>query len=190
MRISEVLGLTWDAIDLDKKIITLDKQIIYLRGQGHFFTTPKTKSSNRTIFISDFLISELQSWQNRQAENEKSIGVSYVYIYKAADNKIIQQSKVLPAESNRIELVCTKETGHFVLKSAVEKHLHNEGLNAHSFRHTHATMLIEHGATPKGVAGRLGHSNAAITQNLYTHNTEKIQQDTADIFEKITQTND
>ena len=63
------------------------------------------------------------------------------------------------------------------------------GINTHSFRHTHATTLIENGATPKGVAGRLGHSNTAITQNLYTHNTQKLQEDTATIFEKTLQTN-
>ena len=62
------------------------------------------------------------------------------------------------------------------------------GINAHSFRHTHATTLIENGATPKGVAGRLGHSNTAITQNLYTHSTQKLQEDTATIFEKTLQT--
>ena len=59
------------------------------------------------------------------------------------------------------------------------------GLNAHSFRHTHATMLIEAGAVAKGVAGRLGHSDATITQNLYTHNTANLQQETAKIFDKI-----
>ena len=28
----------------------------------------------------------------------------------------------------------------------------------------------------KGVAERLGHADATITQNLYTHNTEKLQE--------------
>ena len=62
------------------------------------------------------------------------------------------------------------------------------GLNAHSFRHTHATILIESGATPRGVASSLGHVDATITQNLYTHNTRKLQEDTASIFAKNLQT--
>ena len=51
----------------------------------------------------------------------------------------------------------------------------------HSFRHTHATQLIENGASAKGVAERLGHADATITQNLYTHNTQKLQEETAAI---------
>ena len=49
VRIGELLGLTWDNIDLDKKIITLDKQVVYVSKRGYFFTTLKTWSSNRYI---------------------------------------------------------------------------------------------------------------------------------------------
>lgn len=58
-------------------------------------------------------------------------------------------------------------------------------LNTHSFRHTHATRLIEAGAKPVDVAARLGHKDAAITQNLYTHDTETMQKETARIFSEI-----
>ena len=58
-------------------------------------------------------------------------------------------------------------------------------MNAHSFRHTHATLLIENDATPKGVAARLGHTDIAITQNLYTHVTDKMQNDTLAIFTQL-----
>ena len=57
-------------------------------------------------------------------------------------------------------------------------------LNAHSFRHIHATKLIENGAAPKAVAVRLGHSNTNIIQNLYTHNTRKMQENVSVVFEK------
>lgn len=188
MRISEVCGLTWNDIDFDKKIITVDKQVVYLSRRGYFFSSPKTKSSHRQIVIDDFFAGELKRWQNQQADSEKSVGDSYVYIYKDTDNKIFQQSKCLSAEGEKIELVCTRPNGQFVSRQMLIKMFTREGINAHSFRHTHATTLIENGATPKGVAGRLGHTNATITQNLYTHNTEKLQTDTADIFSKILQT--
>ena len=58
-----------------------------------------------------------------------------------------------------------------------------KGLNAH-FTQT----LIENGKAAKGVAGRLGHSSTLITQNLYTHNTKKLQEDTVEIFTKTLQT--
>ena len=190
MRISEVLGLTWNNIDFDKKVITLNHQITYISRQGYFYSTLKTESSNRKILIDDFLISELRRWKNQQGENEKSAGDSYVYIYRGTDNKIIQQSKGIgKIDAERIFPVCVNIGGRIVIKDAFEGRLKNDDVNAHSFRHTHATMLIENGATPKGVAGRLGHSSALITQNLYTHNTQKLQEDTRSIFEKTLQTN-
>lgn len=188
MRISEVLGLTWDDIDFHKQTITVSKQITYLRKQGYFFSSPKTESSNREIVIDYFLAGELEKWRSQQVENEKFAGKSYVYIYRDSDNKIIQQSKGLSTEYARVKTVCVRADGHAVTKTALTNIFNDEGINAHSFRHTHATMLIENGATPKGVAGRLGHADALITQNLYTHNTEKLRSDTAAIFSKIMQT--
>ena len=189
MRISEVLGLTWNNIDFDKNIITLDKQIVYISRKGYYFSTLKTRSSNRFIVIDKSLAGELLRWRNKQLENEKNASASYVYVYRNSDNKIISQSKGLgETDAEKVFLICTKNNGQIILKDALEKLLKKEKINAHSFRHTHATMLIENGATAKGVAGRLGHSNTLITQNLYTHNTEKLQSDTADIFTKILQT--
>ncbi|MBR4695805.1 MAG: tyrosine-type recombinase/integrase, partial [Selenomonadaceae bacterium] len=79
--------------------------------------------------------------------------------------------------------------GRPVSRMTVMKKLRSEGLNSHSFRHSHATLLVEAGAPLKGVAGRLGHKQIEITDSIYTHNTEKMQRDTADIFAKSMQTN-
>ena len=56
----------------------------------------------------------------------------------------------------------------------------------HSLRHTHATMLIEAGTDVKDVQCRLGHSNISTTLNTYVHDTEQMKNQTADIFEQIT----
>ena len=123
-------------------------------------------------------------------ENEKIASDSYVFVYRNSENKIIQQSKILgKVNAEKILPVCTRIDGRAVFKYLLTNVFKDEGINAHSFRHTHATMLIENGAIPKGVARRLGHSNTAITQNLYAHNTRKLQEDTAEIFEKAVQTN-
>ena len=114
----------------------------------------------------------MKHWKNQQAENEKLAGDSFVYVYQNSENKIIQQSKGAGnVDAERIFPLCTNSDGQMVFKHSLAKIFANEGINAYSFRHTHATALIENGATAKGVAGRLGHSNTIITQNLYTHNT-------------------
>lgn len=188
-RLGEVLGVSWSDIDFGAKRINLRRQIVYVNKRGYFLTTLKTESSNRYILVGDFLLGELKRWQNQQAENERSHGDSYVYVYREADGHIERRSKSLPApDGEKISLVCTWDNGKLVLKELVVKILQSEGLNAHSFRHTHATQLIEGGAKAKGVAGRLGHANAAITQNLYIHNTAKLQEETYAIFDKNLQT--
>ena len=93
------------------------------------------------------------------------------------------------SSAEKVSLICTRNDGQLLLKGAFTGMLRGEGLNAHSFRHTHTTQLIENGVSAKGVAERLGHADATITQNLYTHNTQKLQEETATIFDKTLQTN-
>lgn len=46
-------------------------------------------------------------------------------------------------------------------------------------------MLIEGGAKIKDVSERLGHASIDTTMDIYTHNTEVMQTETVDIFEKL-----
>ncbi|WP_199872988.1 hypothetical protein [Inediibacterium massiliense] len=55
MRASEVCGLTWDCVDLEKNTITVEK-IIIKKEREWVFDTPKTPSSNRKILIGNTLI--------------------------------------------------------------------------------------------------------------------------------------
>lgn len=136
----------------------------------------KTESSKRYIVVDDYLLSELRRWRERQAENEQELGASYIQIYCESDGSVKRQSKGLPLRSGeKVSLVCTLRKGSLLPKTYFVNQLRLIGLNAHSFRHAHATQLIENGAPAKAVAGRLGHANALITQNLYTHNTQKLQ---------------
>ena len=189
MRLGEVLGLSWQDIDFAAKKINLHRQLQYLSKRGYFFTTLKTESSNRYIIVDDFLLGELKRWQAQQAVNEKTFGDSYVYVYRENDGHIERRLKRLPApDGEEVSLICTRDDGRTIMHNMIVISLRKNGFNAHSFRHTHATQLIENGATPKGVAGRLGHASTAITQNLYAHNTEKLQEETASIFVKNLQT--
>ena len=56
----------------------------------------------------------------------------------------------------------------------------------HSLRHTHATLLIEGGANIKDVQMRLGHTNISTTLQTYVHDTDKLMQESVDIFERVT----
>ncbi|WP_270754912.1 tyrosine-type recombinase/integrase [Ligilactobacillus ruminis] len=49
----------------------------------------------------------------------------------------------------------------------------------HGFRHTHASLLFEAGATIKEVRTRLGHSSSKTTLDIYTHVTQPKKQEVA-----------
>ena len=125
----------------------------------------------------------MHRWKEQQLVNEQQLGGGYVYIYRGLKGEVIQQSKSLILQDvEQVYSVCTRDDGRIVLRTSIISILKDENMNAHSFRHTHATRLIENGASAKGVATRLGHTNTQITQNLYTHNTLAI-------FDKNLQTN-
>ena len=158
MRLDEVLGLSLQDIDFTAKKITLYWQIVYVSNRGYYFST--TESSSRYILVDDYLLGELTCWQNQQAVNEEQFGNSYVYVYREDGGHIQRQSKGLSTPvGEKISLICTRDNGQMILREVFTKFMRKENLNAHSFRHTHATQLIESGAAPKGVAGRLGQSN-------------------------------
>ena len=184
MRISEAMGLIWEDIDLKTGKITVVRQRI-----KDYFETPKTESSARTFYADAALLAYLRSLKAAQAKDEMRLGEAYQITYedKAHDRAVVVLPKKVPLTDalERRMLLCIKENGVPFVQGSFMEVLQRHGFNAHSFRHTHATQLIEAGAKPVDVAARLGHKDATITQNLYTHDTEEMQQETARIFSRI-----
>lgn len=49
----------------------------------------------------------------------------------------------------------------------------------HDLRHTHATLALQAGVHPKVVSERLGHSDIALTLNVYSHAVPALQETAA-----------
>lgn len=169
MRGGEVTALTWDNIDLENKIISVNYTLIS-KGKGIFeLGTPKTKSSYRKIEIGDTLVSILEDHKLSQEKNKLGYGIHY-------------------KDSN---FVCTKENGEQITTDSLKylSRVVNYDLKIpfsfHSLRHTHATMLIENGANIKTVQKRLGHSKLSTTMDTYAHVTEKMKTEAVNILENI-----
>ncbi len=169
MRAAEVCGLTWDCVDLENKIIKVGKILLYNKHGEWIFGTPKTNNSIRTIKIGDTLVALLRKHRTTQKENKLKYGKYYT-------------------DSN---FVCTKENGENINTSTLKylSRIVNYELgikfNFHSFRHTHATMLLESGANIKDIQVRLGHSRLSTTMDTYAHVTKQMQENSVQIFESI-----
>ncbi|MGG5340641.1 tyrosine-type recombinase/integrase [Enterococcus sp. AZ192] len=169
LRRAEVCGLEWSDIDFEENTLSVERIMIGTKGGSYEIGTPKTKASYRTIVLGSTLTSLLKKMKNRQKENKLFYGQNYF------DS----------------DFVCVKENGQPVtpnsIKYNVEKIRNATGVdfNFHSFRHTHATMILESGAKPKEIQARLGHSRIATTMDTYSHVTKKMKTETVDIFEQM-----
>jgi integrase len=59
------------------------------------------------------------------------------------------------------------------------------GVRLHDARHTHASLMLRQGISPKVISERLGHAGIAITLDLYAHTTRGMQQEAANKFDDI-----
>jgi len=190
MRISEVLGLTWDNVDLDRGMIEVKKQVI--SEHGYYLAAPKTESSLRSFYIDFDLLGILREWKERQRGFSDRLAGRYIVSALTSAGKIKTGSKsLMNPEWGPVQFVCTRDNGRPVRREVIATLLREFHCNAHSFRHTHATRLIELGARAKDVAARLGHKSVLITEDLYTHETDALKRDTADRLDRaFMQTND
>ena len=59
-----------------------------------------------------------------------------------------------------------------------------KGITLHSLRHSHASVMLQEGVSPRTVADRLGHSNVVITLGTYSHLTPEVKEEAAMKFEE------
>ncbi|GGE58320.1 tyrosine-type recombinase/integrase [Priestia taiwanensis] len=170
MRRGELLGLTWKDINFENKKILITKALTKT-DNGLAVDSPKTKSSNRSINISAFVVKEIQKYHLDQKKLFLRFGL-----------KITEDSFVFSGATPRSPLHL--DAPHHFLKINY-KQAGVPRIRIHDLRHTHATLMLEAGEHPKIVQDRLGHSSIQMTLDKYSHVTENMQQKAAENFENI-----
>lgn len=163
LRRGELLGLTWDDLDLKSKNPTLRvvRTISRETGKGLVIGSPKTKASRRTIHLHEKVVAELQVHRERQSEIKSAI---------VADG--MEWSAMFP----KMRWVFTNGIGNPVEGDYFGKQLHrmtNEaGLDpytVHELRHTCASFAIASAVGLKELSEMLGHSDIGETSDTYGH---------------------
>lgn len=170
LRISEALALRWDDIEGNK--IHVDKQTSRDNNNNIKLTTLKNTSSYRTISVDDDVIRMLKKFKLTQ--NEMILGMKS---FRKNEDGIIFQ--------NYLGNYLTPSTVRDGIKDYCEM-ADVDYKGTHGFRHTHAVLLLEAGASIKFVSQRLGHKTIKTTADTYLDITEKIEEDELKKFASYT----
>lgn len=165
MRRSELLGLRWTDIDLDKATISINRGLVAIGYELHE-SRGKTDNSRRPVDLDPTTV--LRGWRALQAAEYDAVGIDDPG-WAFAD-----------AEGRRIH--------PHAISQAFERVARRAGVPAirlHDLRHTHGTLLIKDGVPVKVVSERLGHANIAFTIETYQDVLPGMQGDAARAFEAL-----
>lgn len=168
LRREELLGLSWDNVDYMRSTISVNKTVLDIDHKTILSNTTKNATSVRTIQISDRMI-QILKMQHKYILHCKLVNSGYT------DSNLIFQNKygraMSPNNFSRAVVAYGKKAGL------------PDGFSYYSLRHTHATLLIEAGASIKAVQERMGHKSFTTTAG-YLHVTPQAAKDCADKIEK------
>lgn len=157
-RLAEVLGLTWQDIDLDRGVVTFTHQ---LDRKGKRVAL-KTKRSRRTIEIPPGLVTMI-----REAKIASGLTTPHDLVFLSRkgtghDHRNVA-GRVLARAVKRAGLEAIERDGQVIEPAPT----------FHDMRHTHASSLIASGWDIEEVSARLGHASVATTMRVYTHEFDK-----------------
>lgn len=170
LRRSEVLGLRWDAIDLERKTISINHKVIEAEVDGKFIPVGedvlKTKSSFRTLPLIPAVEKLLLAEKEKQEMFRRLFKKSYCRDY--------------------LDYICVDQTGNLLRPNYVTEHFawliqkyDLKKIRFHDLRHTCASLLLSNGISMKQIQIWLGHSTFATTADIYAHLDFTAQEESA-----------
>ena len=145
IRIGELCALRWENINLDRKMMTINRTIYRVIDSNGthktkiVFSHPKSATSERDIPIAEFLVERLRKMQKKEGFVINNNG-KYVEpaVYRRRYKQLLELAEI-------------------------------DYITYHAIRHTFAVRALELGVDVKTLSELLGHSTVSTTLNYYGH---------------------
>ena len=155
MRYGELVALQLKNIDFQNKKIEIAGNFDSIHK---IKTIPKTRKSIRNIKVSEATLEAIKRQIIRLTERFQPLtDDDYIFCFDVWNSPI-----TLPTFSQII-----KKYGAI---AGIEKNL-----SSHVFRHSHISYLAEAGLPIKSIMDRVGHANAKMTLEIYSHTTKDME---------------
>ena len=166
-REGEILGLTWDCVDFDNDLITIEKQLQKVRKSGGKYRLVPTKTDKtRYIRVAPFVMDLLRKQKAQQSRWRIEAGSAWLDTWGLVFTN--EQGRNLSPQSVYLDF-----------KKAA-KSIGRPDARFHDLRHTYAVIKLENGDDIKTLQEDLGHYSAAFTLDVYGHVSEKMRKASAD----------
>jgi integrase len=145
LRQGECFGLTVDRLDMLRREVTVDRQLVTLPNTPPRLAPPKTQASVRTVPLPQVVVDAVAAHLAAHPASRDG------YVFTIEGQPISRQA-----------------FGHLWRPVVAAAGL-PAGTGLHALRHYYASLLIRHGESVKTVQARLGHASAVETLDTYSH---------------------
>jgi integrase len=148
LRASELRGLTWGDVDLDRQALFVRQRADRWNKIG----SPKSDSGKREIPLAEMVVSTLREWKLACPRGE--LGLVFPTGKGTVDS--------LPNMHRR-------GLGALQVGAGITNDTRHPKYGLHALRHAAASLFIEQGFSPKRVQALMGHSTIQVTFDTYGH---------------------
>ncbi|WP_326576520.1 site-specific integrase [Actinacidiphila glaucinigra] len=168
-RRGEIIGLRWQDIDLEQRVIRVRKQRQRVHGEV-YDDDPKGRRRKQSLPLPAMCVAPLRWQRMRQAAMRERAGEQWTesdYVFTTRTGR--------PVEPRNLYRSFTRVAGSAGLRV----------IRLHDARHGCATLLTAAGVAPRVVMEILGHSQIAVTMNVYTHVVQDTQREAVSHMDRL-----